>query len=244
MGTHHAIDTRLKDLVFVLEDEADVARTMCDALRRFDYDTEHFTHGHEVLRRVERKRPALCIVDLGLPDLDGLDVVRKLQESGVATIVVTGRGDVTDRVLGLELGADDYIVKPFEPRELVARITSVLRRLQKSSSIGSNSVARFSGWTFDVDAHCAIAPGGQTVSLSRAETQLLELFARAGHRVLTREFILDAIGAGPTFDRTIDVRVSRLRQKLERDPQNPQLIRTVYGSGYLFASAVIWAKGR
>jgi len=237
-------DGRLRDLVFVLEDEEDVARTMCDALRKFDYDTEQFSRGHEVLRRVMHKKPALCIVDLGLPDLDGLDVVRRLQESGVATIVVTGRGDVTDRVLGLELGADDYIVKPFEPRELVARVTSVLRRFQTSSSIGSNSVARFSGWTFDVDAHCLISPAGRSVSLSRAETQLLELFARATNRVLTREFILDAVGAGPAFDRTIDVRVSRLRQKLERDPQHPQLIRTVYGSGYLFASTVQWTKGR
>jgi DNA-binding response OmpR family regulator len=162
----------------------------------------------------------------------------------VAVIVVTGRGDVTDRVLGLELGADDYIVKPFEPRELVARITSVLRRLQKSSSIGSNSVAHFSGFTFDVDAHCLTSPAGKSVSLSRAETQLLEVFARAGNRVLTREFILDAIGAGPSFDRTIDVRVSRLRQKLEKDPQNPELIRTVYGSGYLFAGTVLWTRGR
>src|SRR5258705_11672182 len=95
MGTHHAIDTRLKDLVFVLEDEEDVARTMCDALRRFDYDTEHFTRGHEVLRRVERKRPALCIVDLGLPDLDGLDVVRKLQEGGGGRTGGTSPGDAT-----------------------------------------------------------------------------------------------------------------------------------------------------
>ena len=161
----------------------------------------------------------------------------------MATIVVTHRGDVADRVLGLELGADDYIVKPFEPRELVARISSLLRRLKKSSSIGSHNVARFSSWTFDVDAYCLTSATGGTLSLSRAETQLLETFARAANRVLTREFILDAIGAPPTFDRTIDVRVSRLRQKLERDPQHPQLIRTVYGSGYLFASAVQWSKG-
>jgi DNA-binding response OmpR family regulator len=236
-------DRRVKDLVFVLEDEDDVARIMCDALQRFDYDTEDFRRGHEVLRRVAHRRPALCIVDLGLPDLDGLDVLRALHERGVATIIVTGRGDVTDRVLGLELGADDYIVKPFEPRELVARISSVLRRFQKNA-VGTTSVARFADWTFDVEAHRLIPAAGQAISLSRAETQLLELFARAPNRVLTREFILDAVGAGPTFDRTIDVRVSRLRQKLERDPQHPELIRTVYGSGYLFASSVQWGGGR
>jgi len=244
MRTPPAVAARLRDLVFVLEDDEEVARTICTTLGKFDYDTEHFARGHEVLRRVVRRRPAICIVDLGLPDLDGLEVLRKLQESGVATIVVTGRGDVVDRVLGLELGADDYIVKPFEPRELVARITSVLRRLQKGSSIGSGNKACFAGWTFDVDAHSLRSPLGATVSLSRAETQLLELLARSPNRVLTRDFILDAIGGAPTFDRTIDVRISRLRQKLERDPQHPQLIRTVYGSGYLFASAVQWTPGR
>jgi DNA-binding response OmpR family regulator len=232
----------VKDLVFVLEDEEDVAKTMCDTLKKFDFETEQFGRGHEILRRVPRRRPAVCIIDLGLPDLDGLEVLRKLQETDVATIVVTHRGDVADRVLGLELGADDYIAKPFEPRELVARISSVLRRLKKGSSIGSNHVARFSGWTFDIDAYCLTAATGAMHQLSRAETQLLEVFARAANRVLSREFILDAIGAAPTFDRTIDVRVSRLRQKLERDPQHPQLIRTVYGSGYLFASAVQWSK--
>jgi len=244
MSLHNCAERRLKNLVFVLEDEEDVARMMCDALRKFDYETEHFNRGHEVLRRVARKRPALCLIDLGLPDQDGLDVLRALQERGVATIVVTGRGDLTDRVLGLELGADDYIVKPFEPRELVARIGSVLRRWERSSSSAANSVARFEGWTFDVDAHCLISGAKDVISLSRAETQLLELFARAPNRVLTREFILDAVGAGPAFDRTIDVRVSRLRQKLERDPQHPQLIRTVYGSGYLFATAVQWSGRR
>jgi len=236
------VETRAKELVFVLEDEADVARIICDTLKQFDFETEHFSHGHEILRRITRKMPAICLVDLGLPDLDGLEVLRQLQESGAATIVLTGRGDVTDRVLGLELGADDYIVKPFAPRELVARISCVLRRLQKSTSIGSHNVAHFSGWTFDVDAHRLISPEGEHVSLSRAETQLLELFARAPNRVLTRAYILDVTGGAPTFDRTIDVRVSRLRQKLESDPQNPRILRTVYGSGYLFTSTVRWTK--
>ncbi|PYM28757.1 MAG: DNA-binding response regulator [Candidatus Rokuibacteriota bacterium] len=236
------VETRAKELVFVLEDEADVARIICGTLKQFDFETEHFSHGHEILRRITRKMPAICLVDLGLPDLDGLEVLRQLQESGTATIVLTGRGDVTDRVLGLELGADDYIVKPFAPRELVARISCVLRRLQKSTSIGSHNVAHFSGWTFDVDAHRLISPEGEHVSLSRAETQLLELFARAPNRVLTRAYILDVTGGAPTFDRTIDVRVSRLRQKLESDPQNPRILRTVYGSGYLFTSTVRWTK--
>jgi len=242
MGTHQGTDAQLRDLVFVVEDDDDVARTICDTLRKFEYETEHFRRGGELLRRVTRKKPSVCIIDLGLPDLDGLDVLRNLHEMGVATVVVTGRGDVTDRVVGLELGADDYVVKPFEPRELVARIASVLRRLQRSSSVGSGSAGHFSGWTFDVDALSLTSPTGKTIGLSRAEAQLLEVLARANNRVLSRDFLLDAVGAASTFDRTIDVRVSRLRQKLERDPQNPEIIRTVYGSGYLFASSVQWTR--
>jgi len=242
MGTHQGTDAQLRDLVFVVEDDDDVGRTICDTLRKFEYETEHFRRGGELLRRVTRKKPSVCIIDLGLPDLDGLDVLRNLHEMGVATVVVTGRGDVTDRVLGLELGADDYVVKPFEPRELVARIASVLRRLQRSSSVGSGSAGHFSGWTFDVDALSLTSPTGKTIGLSRAEAQLLEVLARANNRVLSRDFLLDAVGAASTFDRTIDVRVSRLRQKLERDPQNPEIIRTVYGSGYLFASSVQWTR--
>jgi DNA-binding response OmpR family regulator len=234
----------MKHLVFVVDDDAEVARLMCDALQRFHYETEQFGLGRDLLRRVARRTPSLCLVDLGLPDVDGLDVLRELQDAGLAAIVVTGRGDVADRVLGLELGADDYIVKPFDPRELVARVATVLRRLERGSPEGSNTVARFAGWTFDVDAHCLAAPDGRTIALSRAETRLLEIFARAGHRVLSREFLLDAVGAPPAFDRTIDVRVSRLRRKLEPDPQHPDLIRTVYGSGYLFASTVVWTRGR
>src|SRR5882762_589621 len=182
MGAQRGTDAQLRDLVFVVEDDDDVARTICDTLKKFEYQTEHFGRGGELLRRVTRKKPSVCIIDLGLPDLDGLDVLRNLQEMGVATIVVTGRGDVTDRVLGLELGADDYVVKPFEPRELVARIASVLRRLRSSSSVGSGSAGHFSGWAFDVDARSLTSPTGKTIGLSRAEAQLLEAAAEARTR--------------------------------------------------------------
>jgi two-component system, OmpR family, response regulator len=199
------------------------------------------TRGAELLKGVKELRPVACVIDLGLPDVDGLELIRNLRDSGIAILAVTGRGDVADRIVGLEFGADDYLVKPFEPRELVARLNTVLRRLTKSPD--PHTVASFTGWRFDVDALSLVSPAGKSVRLSRAEAQLLELFVRSPNRVLTREHLLDACGtAEDAFDRSIDVRISRLRQKLGDDPHNPRFIRTIYGSGYLFAGPVEWSK--
>jgi two-component system, OmpR family, response regulator len=233
--------TSSRRLVFLVEDDPEVAQLITSTLEPYNFHVEHLTRGAELLARVKRSPPAACIIDLGLPDVDGLQLVRSLQDSGIALLVVTGRGNVADRIVGLELGADDYLVKPFEPRELVARLNSVLRRLSKAPD--SNAVATFAGWRFDVDALALTAPGGQQVRLSHAEAQLLELFVRSPNRVLTRDHLLAACGtAEQAFDRSIDVRISRLRQKLEDDPQAPRFIRTVYGSGYLFAVPVEWSQ--
>src|SRR5262249_26981037 len=142
---------------------------------------------------------------------------------------------------GLELGADDYLVKPFEPRELVARLHSILRRTSKSAE--PHSIATFAGWRFDVDAVSLSAPGGERIAVSRAEAQILELFLASPHRVLTRDQLRDACGTNEdVLDRSIDVRISRLRQKLGDDPQHQRFIRTIYGAGYLFASEVEWSR--
>lgn len=235
-------------LVFVLEDNTDIARLVCNTLGEHGYRTEAFSRAGDLRRRVRVRRPDLCIVDLGLPDEDGFEVVRGLRATGdMPVIIMTGRAGVTDRVLGLELGADDYVVKPFEPRELVARVNAVLRRARRDASAatsGEGALARFAGWTFDHATHTLTARDGVVTELSTAEARLLMAFVTAPNRILSRDSLLGDDGRDDRapFDRAIDVRISRLRHKLERDPKNPQLIKTVYGSGYLFASSVQWVN--
>ena len=175
--------------------------------------------------------------------MDGMQVVRELQDgSPCAVLILTGRNDVTDRVLGLELGADDYIVKPFEPRELVARVRSILRRYQRAPApepASERNLARFASWSFDASRHALTAPDGREISLSAAEAGLLATLLRRPNKILSREQLLGERDVDP-FDRSIDVRISRLRRKLDDDPQNPKLIKTVYGAGYLFSAQVEW----
>lgn len=230
--------------IFVLEDEPDIARLICSSLTEYGFRCEHLTTGRQLLQRARQQTPDLCIVDLGLPDMDGMQVVRELQDgSPCAVLILTGRNDVTDRVLGLELGADDYIVKPFEPRELVARVRSILRRYQRAAppetSAAEKTVARFAGWTFDGGRLTMTAPDGREVNLSAAEASLLAVLLRRPNKIFSREQLLGERDVDP-FDRSIDVRISRLRRKLDDDPQNPRLIKTVYGAGYLFAAQVSW----
>ncbi|MHB1373426.1 MAG: response regulator transcription factor [Thauera sp.] len=230
-------------VIFVLEDDPDIARLICMSMGEYGFRCEHLSTGRQLLARARQSAPDLCIVDLGLPDMDGMQVVRELQDgSPCAVLILTGRNDVTDRVLGLELGADDYIVKPFEPRELVARVRSILRRYQRSASAEATverNTARFAGWTFDASRHALSAPDGREISLSAAEAGLLATLLRRPNKILSREQLLGERDVDP-FDRSIDVRISRLRRKLDDDPQNPRLIKTVYGAGYLFAAQVDW----
>ena len=232
--------------IFVVEDQPEVGRLVCRALEEHGYKTEMFVRAGDFQRRVKTRRPNLCIIDLGLPDDDGLHVIRDIQTRyDIPVIIMTGRGGIVDRVLGLELGADDYVVKPFDPRELVARVNAVLRRSGRdhgSELQQSNDVAKFGGWTFDFDVHALTSPEGRRTELSAAEAQLLLAFARAPNRILSRDSLLGLKGGDERspFDRSIDVRISRLRQKIEKDPKNPQIIKTVYGTGYMFAARVEW----
>jgi two-component system, OmpR family, response regulator len=230
--------------ILVLEDEPDIARLICNGLAEYGFRCEHVGTGQQLLARARLSTPDLCIVDLGLPDMDGMQVVRELQDgSPCAVLILTGRNDVTDRVLGLELGADDYIVKPFEPRELVARVRSILRRYQRAAPADAPpaepNLARFADWTFDKGRHALIPAAGDEVSLSAAEAALLLTLLRRPNKILSREQLLGERDVDP-FDRSIDVRISRLRRKLGDDPQNPKLIKTVYGAGYLFSTQVSW----
>ena len=232
-------------LILVLEDEPEIARIICTALNDYGFRNEHLRTGRELLARARQLSPDLVIVDLGLPDMDGMQVVRELQDgSPCAVLILTGRNDVTDRVLGLELGADDYIVKPFEPRELVARVRSILRRYVRSAApegdaANERSIAVFGPWRFDTGRHALSDPEGNETALSAAEAALLMTLLRRPNKILSREQLLGERDVDP-FDRSIDVRISRLRRKLGDDPHNPKLIKTVYGAGYLFAAQVAW----
>jgi len=231
-------------LILVLEDEPDIARLICGALTDYGFRNEHLRTGRALLARARQTSPDLVIVDLGLPDMDGMQVVRELQDgSPCAVLILTGRNDVTDRVLGLELGADDYIVKPFEPRELVARVRSILRRYLRAAApepaAGERNIACFANWRFDAGRHALARPDGEEIGLSSAEAALLLTLLRRPNKILSREQLLGERDVDP-FDRSIDVRISRLRRKLDDDPQNPRLIKTVYGAGYLFSAPVTW----
>lgn len=231
-------------LVFVIEDDDAVAHLVVSTLKEFGFATEAFRHGAAALRRLQTQRPDLCIVDLGLPDMDGIDLVRQLTViSTCGVLILTGRGHPVDRVMGLELGGDDYMVKPFEPRELVARVRSILRRRGTAASTVGGSQRRhaaFGGWSLDCAANVLRAPDGTEQLLGTAETQVLRTFVERPHQILTREQLVGQHDLSP-LDRSIDVRISRLRRRLESDPQNPKIIKTVYGAGYMFAATVIWS---
>ena len=197
------------------------------------------------LREIMQNQPVdLILLDINLPDENGLMLTRALRErSTVGIILVTGRSDRIDRIVGLEMGADDYLPKPFNPRELLARIKAVLRRartLPDNLHAPQHSFARFDGWTLNFDTRTLHDPAGEAVELSGAEFRLLKIFVERPHRVLNRDQLMDLLHGRDTepFDRSIDVQVSRLRQRLGDDAREARLIKTVRGEGYVFTAPV------
>ncbi|WP_432201398.1 response regulator [Erythrobacter sp. W53] len=191
--------------------------------------------------------PDLVLLDIMMPGEDGLSLCRHLVETrDIPVILLTARGEATDRIVGLEIGADDYVTKPFEPRELVARIRSVLRRVQKSGNApgpeGANEDAlyTFEGWTLDPLKRRLTDPEGTIISISTAEFRLLRAFCEAPKQVLDRDRLLDLVQGreAQLFDRAVDNQVSRLRRKIETDSRNPHFIQTVRGGGYRFGADV------
>jgi DNA-binding response OmpR family regulator len=233
-----------KPLIYVVEDDSGVAQVLQRVLQEFDFHVEVFGTAAAVIRRLQAERPDLCIIDLGLPDMDGIELMAHIGRlSSCGLLVLTGRGHTIDRVMGLELGADDYVVKPFEPRELVARVRSILRRRAATGGGGSakqHRFAHFLGWTLDCGANLLRAPDGQDHVLGTAEAQVLRTFLERPNQILTREQLVGQRDISP-LDRSIDVRISRLRRKLEADPQQPKIIKTVYGAGYMLSAAVHWS---
>ncbi|MCV6592384.1 MAG: response regulator transcription factor [Silicimonas sp.] len=235
----------MKTLVYLLEDDTDVAKLIDRTLSQQGLEVVCLRKLSEFEVALKRRTPDLCLIDLSLPDGDGLSMLSAKGPLGaIPKIVVTGRGNVTDRVVGLEVGADDYVVKPFEPRELVARVRAVLRRAETPGQGAEASLrrqVRFEEWQADFDACTLTHADGAVESLSSSEAELLLAFVRAAGRVLSRDQLLDAtVGHHDSpFDRSMDARISRLRKKLRDDPKTPKIIRTVYGAGYVFSSDVI-----
>src|SRR6202167_1347969 len=232
--------------ILVIDDQPEIRDVVQQYLANEGYRVSVANDGTG-MRRVMAQGPVdLVILDLMLPGEDGLTLARSLRsESGIGIIILTGRGETVDRIIGLEMGADDYLPKPFHLRELLARVKSVLRRsaargAAQDTNAPGRSRARFAGWQLDLSTRELVSPQGGEVRLTTGEFDLLAAFVNNANQVLSRDRLLDLARnreAGP-FDRTIDVQVGRLRRKLEDNPENPTLIKTVRGSGYIFTPAV------
>ncbi|MDF2141143.1 response regulator transcription factor [Paenirhodobacter sp. CAU 1674] len=228
--------------VAILDDEPEIRRMLSDALEEAGFRTTSYGRATEFEAALKRMAPDVCLVDLGLPDRDGLALVHRLAlESGAAIIIISGRAQVQDRVTGLELGADDYIIKPFDPAEVVARIRARLRK-HRADAGPAAQVAHFAGWRAHFDRYILVDAAGTETPFSHAEGEVLRLFLDAPNRLISRAQMQESLGgaAGESFDRAMDVRISRLRTKLGEDPKNPRLIKTIYGAGYIFLGEVRW----
>lgn len=233
----------------LVDDNRELRELLSGYLTRFNISSEAVGDGSGMRRAMAQSAFDVVILDLMLPGEDGLSLCRELRgQSDIPILMLTARCEPTDRIIGLELGADDYMAKPFEPRELVARIQSILRRVRddrdparREPQPTSRTCVRFDNWSLHSVLRQLQAPDGLVVPLSNAEFRLLWVFLERPRRVLSREQLLDAARGRSVevFDRSIDLLVSRLRQKLGDDPKAPQLIKTVRGEGYLFDASEI-----
>ena len=228
--------------LLIVEDEDDIVALIERYFRNNGFRVTAARDGAVMREALARQVIDVVLLDIGLPQEDGLELCRYLRSQwNGAIVMVTGRGDSVDRVVGLELGADDYVTKPFELRELLARVRSVLRRVRapQPAALSGTSI-EFSGFVLDLRRRALADPAGIEVALTTGEFDLLKVLVEHADRVLTRDQIMGYLhgrDAGP-FDRSIDVQVGRLRRKLETDPSRPQLIKSIRGSGYIFTSQV------
>jgi len=233
-----------QDHILIVDDGAEIRGLIREYLQKHGYRVATAANGRELRSAAQTAPPDLIVLDLMLPGEDGLELCRELRTgSNVPIIMLTARGDETDRIVGLEMGADDYLPKPFSPRELLARIKSVLRRaraLPENLKREEVSSFRFAGWTLDVVTRSLTSPQGVVVPLGGTEFRLLRIFLDHPNRVLTRDQLIDLMlsrDANP-FDRAIDVQVSRLRHRLGDDAKEPAIIKTVRSQGYVLAAEV------
>ncbi len=221
--------------VLIVEDEVKIARLVRDYLHQAGFDVLEATDGPSALTMARAEKPDMIVLDLGLPGMDGLDVTRQLRRtSSVPIIMLTARTEESDRIVGLELGADDYVDKPFSPKELVARIRAVLRRAD--ATLGGGETVRVGDLAIDIPKR-RVTLAGNEIELTSTEFDLLLTLARQPGRIYTRAQLLDAVH-GVSFDsyeRSVDAHIKNIRRKIEPDPKQPSLVLTVYGVGYKFS---------
>jgi two-component system, OmpR family, response regulator len=231
--------------ILIIDDDASIRDLVVEYLSRNEMRVSAGASGREMLEVLDREAIDLVLLDLKLPGEDGMQLARTLRERATVPIVLlTGRAEEADRVMGLELGADDYVTKPFSPRELLARVRAVLRRYQLQATLperdNTRRAFRFSGWELNLRTRRLTSPAGVTVELSNGEFSLLSAFCRAPQRVLSRDQLLSMsrLHEAEVYERTIDSQIRRLRTKIEPDAANPVLIVTERGVGYRLASEV------
>jgi two-component system OmpR family response regulator len=233
-----------RDRILVVDDDPEIRRLLVDYLERNGFTPVAARDGREMRLALERHAIDLVVLDLMLPDSDGLTLCRDLRvHSSLPVLMLTARGEEADRIVGIEMGADDYLVKPFSPRELLARIKTILRRtraLPPNLRPESQRCLVFAGWRLDTATRVLTAPDGVVVSLSGGEYRLLRILLEHPNRVLNRDQLTELIHGreADPYDRAIDVQISRLRQRLRDDSREPQLIKTLRGEGYVLAAAV------
>lgn len=241
------------DSILIVDDDQEIRRLLVDYLARNGFDAHAARDGREMWQMLERHPVDLIVLDLMLPDTDGLTLCRDLRaktntsstpnSQNIPVLILTARGEETDRIVGIEMGADDYLVKPFNPRELLARIKSILRRTRTLPPNLMPETARylvFAGWILDTAERLLTTPDGVATPLSGGEYRLLRILLDHPNRVLNRDQLTEMIHGreAEPYDRAIDVQVSRLRQRLRDDSREPALLKTVRGEGYVLATAV------
>jgi two-component system OmpR family response regulator len=230
--------------VLVVDDDPAIRTLIAEYLRENDLRVTAASNGKEMTAALKDHAIDLIILDLRMPGEDGMQIARRVRDqSSLPIIIVSGRLDEADRVMALELGADDYVTKPFSPRELLARIRTVLRRSAATQVLTGRQLDvrayRFAGWELNIGTRKLISPAGVRIDLTNGEFSLLSAFLAAPGRVLSREQLLEASRLyDDVFDRSIDVQILRLRRKIEENPSTPQFIKTERGAGYTFAAAV------
>lgn len=244
---------QVQNNILIVDDDPDMCDLVESCLEDTEFHSSRLYSGLGVADHIYEAKPSLAVIDLNLPDVDGLTLTRQLKEKfDIGVIILTGRTEPTERVIGLEIGADDYVGKPFEPRELLARIRSVLRRITPKSdqdkdaeknepaAIDLVSGYKFDSWTIDTLSRRLLDQNNSEIKLTSGEYSLLLAFVEHANRVLTRDQLIEFTHTNdsPAFDRSIDVQVGRLRKKVEVDPKNPMLIQTIRNAGYMFTTRI------